>query len=198
MKTQIIQSVKKSSIWITMALGLMLSACGSQGEQANMKEKQTSEAVVRAPGMDMHTATLLGDLDVIKQHIAAGSDLNVQEPALGSTPLISAAVFGRTDVAKALIEAGADVNLQNNEGSSALHSAAFLCRLEIVEMLLDAGADKTLLNNYGSTARQSVLAPFEEVKFIYDQFSKDLGPLGLKLDYAYVETTRPQIAELLK
>jgi len=65
-------------------------------------------------------------------------------------------------------------------------------------MLLEHGADKELLNNYGSTALQSVLAPFADVKFIYDQFSKDLGPLGFKLDYAYVEATRPKIAEILQ
>jgi len=162
------------------------------------ENSETAKKVVKAPNMDIHTATLLGDLDVIKQHIAAGTDLNDKEPAVGSSPLISAAVFGKTEIASALIEAGADVNLKNNEGSTALHSAAFLCRLEIVEKLLEHGADKELLNNYGSTALQSVLAPFADVKFIYEQFSKDLGPLGFKLDYDYVESTRPKIAELLR
>lgn len=184
-----------------MAIMIMtISACGNKQENSGSDEKQAqaSEKTVKPPSMDIHSATLLGDLDVIKQHIAAGSDLNEQEPAVGSTPLISAAVFGKTEVARALIEAGADVNYQNNEGSTALHTVAFLCRLEIVEMLLANGADKTLLNNYGSTAFQSVLAPFEDVRFIYDQFSKDLGPLGFKLDYAYVETTRPKIADLLR
>ncbi len=129
-------------------------------------------------------------------------DLDASPPASPQapppTPLISAAVFGKTEIARVLIEAGAEVNLKNNEGSTPLHSAAFLCRLEIVEMLLENGADKDLLNNYGSTAQQSVMAPFSDVKFIYDQFSKDLGPLGFKLDYEYVEATRPKIAELLK
>ena len=148
--------------------------------------------------MDIHSATVLGDLDAIKQHIAAGSDLNVKEPAMGSTPLISAAVFGKTEIAKALIDAGADVNLINQEGSTALHSAAFLCRMEIVEILLAYGADRELLNNYGSTALQSVLAPFANVKPIYEQFNKDLGPLGFKLDYEYAEATRPKIAEMLR
>ena len=117
---------------------------------------------------------------------------------MGSSPLISAAVFGKTDISRELIKAGADVNLQNNEGSTALHSSAFLCRLEITEMLLENGANKDLNNNHGSTALQSVLAPFSDVKFIYDLFSKDLGPLGFKLDYDYVEATRPRIAELLQ
>ena len=198
MKTQIAKSVLRCSAILCLGVILFLPAC--KGGQAKSTEEDSikDEAVVKAPTMDIHTATLLGDLDVIKQHIAAGSDLDVKEPAVGSSPLISASVFDKRDVARALIEGGADVNLQNNEGSTALHTAAFLCRLEIVEMLLENGVDKEILNNFGSTARQSLLAPFEDIKFIYDQFSKDLGPLGLKLDYAYLEATRPVIAELLK
>jgi ankyrin repeat protein len=198
MKTQNVKSVLKRSTALTLLAILVLSACTGNQEKSTEVNKEESKAVVKAPSMDIHTATLLGDIDVIKQHIAAGSDVDEPEPTMGSSPLISAAVFGKTEVARALIEAGADVNLQNNEGSTALHSAAFLCRLELVEMLLEKGADKGLLNNYGSTAQQSVLAPFEDVKPIYDQFSKDLGPLGFKLDYAYVEATRPVIAEMLK
>ena len=198
MKTQNKKFRKVIGTLMMAVLLMSISACGSKSENSEGDKDQLTQEPVETPNMDIHTATLMGDLDVIKQHIAAGSDLNAKEPAVGSTPLISAAVFGKTEVAEALIEAGADVNLQNNEGSTALHSAAFLCRLEIVEMLLKNGADKELLNNYGSTALQSTLAPFDDVKFIYEQFSKDLGPLGFKLDYEYVEATRPIIADLLK
>ena len=200
MKTQksSFRSVYRTFLVVVMIMAL--SACGSKQEKSGSGDEgaRASRTTVKLPTMDIHAATLLGDLDAIEQHIAAGSDLNGREPAVGSTPLISAAVFGRTEVAKALIEAGADVNLKNNEGSTALHSAAFLCRMEIVELLLASGADKELLNNYGSTALQSVLAPFADVKPFYDQMSKDLGPLGFKLDYAYVEATRPKIAALLQ
>ena len=200
MKTQKTNSRKAISAIMVAALILTISACGSNPEKsANGNETtQPSQKTVKPPNMDIHTATLLGDLDAIHQHIRSGSDLDEREPTLSSSPLISAAVFGKTEIARALIEAGADVNLTNNEGSTALHSAAFLCRLEIVEMLLENGADKGLLNNYGSTARQSVSPPFADVKFIYDQFSKDLGPLGFKLDYEYVEATRPRISEMLR
>ncbi len=200
MKTQKNFSIRTLATAILATTLLTITACGSK--QENTTEKLTQSEVpqekVKPPSVDILTATLMGDLDVIHQHIEAGSDLNAKEPAVGSTALITAAVFGKTEVAKALIEAGADVNLKNNEGSTALHSAAFLCRTEIVRMLLDNGADKNLRNNYGSTALESVSAPFELVKEIYDIFSKDLGQLGLKLDYKHLEKTRPMIAEMLK
>lgn len=198
MKTRNTNLKGMCSAVLAFGLVLMLASCGTRTEKSGENGDQVLKAEVKTPGMDIHTATILGDLDVIRQHIAAGSDLNEQEPTMGSSPLISAAVFDKREIAKALIEAGANVNLQNNEGSTALHSAAFLCRMELVELLLASGADKSLKNIYGSTPLESLLPSFDDVRFIYDQFSKDLGPLGFKLDYAYVEATRPKVAELLR
>ena len=59
-------------------------------------------------------------------------------------------------------------------------------------------SDKDLLNIYGSTPLASVAGPFEAVKPIYDEFSKNLGPLGFKLDYEQLEQTRPVIADMLQ
>ena len=50
----------------------------------------------------------------------------------------------------------------------------------------------------GNTALQSVSAPFDDVKGIYDSFAQALGPLGLTLDYDHIRTTRPEIAEMLR
>lgn len=179
---------------------LFMAACNSKQGSSNEEKKQTetSEVTPEPPAMDIHAATFMGDMDAVRQHIAAGSDLNLKEPSMGSTPLISASVFGKTDVALALIEAGADVNLQNNEGSTALTTAAFLCRIEIVKALLGNGADKEIRTTAGSTALESVSGSFEDVRFIYDIFTRDLGPLGLKLDYKQLEETRPVIAEMLR
>ncbi len=185
-------------IIMVIALPTMNSCNGKQMASAEeVKTTAESESQVKAPEMDIFTASLFGDLKTIQQHIAAGTDLD-QKDSYGSTALIIAATFGKTEVAKALIEAGADLNVTNNDGGTALHAAAFLCRTEIVKALLDKGIDKNIKNNYGSTARESVLSPFEVVKPIYDQFSKDLGPLGLKLDYNHLEETRPVIADMLQ
>jgi ankyrin repeat protein len=178
---------------LLFSLLIIVAACNTSGEK-NVENQEP----VKAPAMDIHTATVIGDLEVIRQHVEAGTDLDEREPTMHSTPLISAAVFGKTEVARALIEAGADVNIKNDEGSTALHTAAFLCRKEIVELLLSNGAQKEVLNVYGSTPLASVAGPFEAVKPIYDEFSKNLGPLGFKLDYDQIRATRPVIAAMLQ
>jgi uncharacterized protein len=116
----------------------------------------------------------------------------------GSTPLISAALFGKTEIAKLLINAGANLNIQNNDGSTALITASFFCRPEIVKMLLAKKANKTIKNNYGQTAYETLITPFNQVKPVYEALGNALSPLGLKLDYAYIEKTRPVIAKMLK
>jgi CubicO group peptidase (beta-lactamase class C family) len=149
------------------------------------------------PSIRLHVAALQGNLDAVRQHIAAGADLDAKDP-YGSTPLIIAAAFGRTDIARALIEAGADLNVTNNDGGTALHTAAFLCRMEIVRALLDRGANRYLRDNFGNTALDAVAAPFDDVTGTYDRLGQALGPLGLVLDYDQIRTTRPRIVELLR
>ncbi len=165
------------------------------GKQENSSKEKGQPS--KPPGVSLHVAALQGNIDAIRQHIKAGSDLN-EKDMFGSTPLIIAATFGKIEVARALIEAGADLNLRNNDGSTALLIAAFLCRTEIVKALLDKGANKYLRNNAGRTALDAVVGPFDDVKGIYDHLGRALEPLGLKLDYEQIKMTRPKIAEMLR
>jgi len=71
-------------------------------------------------------------------------------------------------------------------------------RPEIVKLLLEKKADKSIKNKYGATAYDNVAGPFSELKDVYDIMQNTLGPMGLKLDYAYIEKTRPEIAGMLK
>ena len=59
-------------------------------------------------------------------------------------------------------------------------------------------ADKTIKNKYNVTAQESIATSFKEAKPVYDMMVNALGPMGLTLDYAYVEKTRPEIVALLK
>ncbi len=152
----------------------------------------------KAPKIDIHTAVINGDLNALRQHIAAGTNLDEPDPVGGSSPLITAALFDKKEMAKALLEAGAKINFRNNDGSTALHTAAFFCRTEIVKLLLEKGADKTIRNKWGSTPFESVKAPFVEAKDIYDIMSQLLEPWGINLDYTWIEKTRPEIAAMLK
>lgn len=196
MKTQMNYS-RKVFIALTLLTGSFIMLSCNDGEPA-VKDATTAHAKPNPPSIDIHTAILTDNMEALKQHIAAGSDLNAKEPMGGSSPLISATLFGKTEMAKVLINAKTNLNYQNNDGSTALHTAAFFCRPEIVKLLLEKGADKTIKNKYGQTAYETVAGPFATVKESYDALGKMLEPMGLKLDYPYLEKTRPEIAAMLK
>ncbi len=198
MKTVNIAFMKTTAFkTITFAALLFMMACS--GKQDSVAQSTSAKSgKVATPEVDIHTAVLTDNKKALEQHIAAGTNINEKDPYGGSSPLITASVFGKTEMAKLLIDAGADINFKNNEGSTALHSAAFFCRPEIVKMLLAKNADKTIKNKYNSTPYESVITPFNDVKPAYDMMVQILGPMGLKLDYAYLDKTRPEIAAMLK
>ncbi|WP_297095478.1 ankyrin repeat domain-containing protein [uncultured Draconibacterium sp.] len=198
------KTLKRNSFKVVVNFALillvLLAACSNSGSNKSVSSENAAKvkSSVEKPNVDLHTAIMSGNLEAVKQHIEAGTDINKKEQMSGSTPLIAAVSFNKTAIAKALIDAGADLNLKNNDGSTALHSAAFFCHLEIVQMLIDAKADKTLKNNYGATARESVLAPFADMKPIYQMMQQQLEPLGIKIDLAEVEKNRPVVAMMLQ
>lgn len=189
----------KAMTVMMVVLLLAVAGCGQQEKSAEeTKQPSASEAAEKVPGVDLHTAAATGNLEVIRQHSEAGSDLNVRDPEGGACPLSTAALFGQAEAAMALIEAGADINCIGNDGAAPLHVAAFFCRAEIVKALVDKGADMTIKNSYGSTPLETVSAPFEAVKPVYEHFAKTLAPMGVNLDLQRIEQARPQIAEMLK
>ncbi|MGB5652370.1 MAG: ankyrin repeat domain-containing protein [Robiginitalea sp.] len=173
-------------------LATLTGACG----ESNAGSKD--QVAVTQPEVDLQTAVISGNLEAVRQHIKGGADLNGKDAFSGSSPLITAATFDKPKIAKALIDAGADLSVKNNDGSTALHAAAFFCRVEIVQLLIDAGADKTTLNNFGATAIETVSGPFEDVKPIYEMLQQQLQPMGMPLDIADVEKTRPVIVMMLQ
>lgn len=185
---------------IALILIVLAYGCSSSDKSDHKKTEKTAKVGVKAekPKIDIQTAIITDNVEIVRQHIEAGTNINVKDQLSGSTPLITAATFGKKEIAKLLIDANAALDIKNNEGSTALHSAAFFCHIEIVQMLMDAGADKTIKNNHGATPRDAVIGPFAELKPVYEMLQQQLEPLGLKLDYQELEQARPVIAMMLQ
>ena len=175
-------------ITISMIAAVLTVGCG-ENERQRAAESQP-------PSIDVWTAVAQGNLEAVKQHVSAGTDVDAKEPPGGSTPLIVAATFGRFEAAKLLIEKGANVNARSNDGATALHGAAFFCHTEIVRLLLDKGAEVNAKNIRGETPLDSVAGEWsQELEGIY----KWLAELwNLQLDLERIKATRPKIAALLR
>ena len=87
-----------------------------------------------------------GNIDAVKQAIAAGVDVNLKDGA-GFNPLYFAA-SGHKEIAELLIAEGADVNAKSIGGMTPLHSAT---TKEIAELLIATGADVNAKEDYGAT-----------------------------------------------
>jgi ankyrin repeat protein len=108
------------------------------------------------PSVDIHQAAEEGNIEAVKQHIAAGTDVNAKDD-LGLTPLHEAAEDGHKEIAELLIAGSAEVNAKNEDGYTPLLSAVGLLAnharsLGIVELLIAKGADLSVKTKHGQTA----------------------------------------------
>ena len=104
MKTQKIISLK-TVLSLSLVLALLTGACAQSGKGSDVRAENQSatESTVKKPEMDLQSAILSGNLEVVKQHIEAGTDINAKDAMSGSTPLITATTFDKREIAKALI-----------------------------------------------------------------------------------------------
>ena len=149
----------KQQLLITIAAVVLVGCASTQ-----LSESPT----VKAPDISIHKAADDGNIEAIKQHIAAGTDVNSnyewtplhaaanKETAelliakgadinakddTGGTPLFWAALEGNEEVAELLIKQGADVNAAGPKGWTALHWAVAMAQKKSVELLIGEGAD---------------------------------------------------------
>jgi len=94
-----------------------------------------------APDISIHDAAKQGNIEAVKQHIAAGTDVNAKGEM--GTPLHIAAYNGHKEIAELLITKGADVNEKDEKGGTPLHFAAMNGRKGkvIAELLIAKGVD---------------------------------------------------------
>ena len=104
-----------------------------------------------APDISIHDAVGAGNIEAIKQHLAAGTDVD-SKSKYGDTPLRIAAINGQKEIATLLITKGADVNAKDfTFGRTLLHIAAREGHKEIVELLIAKGADVNAMDKDGNT-----------------------------------------------
>jgi len=101
----------------------------------------------------IHIAVRVGHIEAVKQHLAAGTDVNAKDGEWGYTLLHSAVGGGHKDVAELLIAEGADVNAKWGEWDqlTPLHRASRQGHKEIVELLIANGADVNVKDFFGET-----------------------------------------------
>lgn len=184
--------LKQSAAMLLLIFNQNIAFCSS------VTSPKSTFVVSQNNEINIHEAVMKNNIVAVKKYIATKKNLNEKEPMGGSSPLITACLYEKKEIAQLLIKAGADLNFQNNDGSTALHVAAFFCKPEMVKLLLAHKANKTIKNKYGSTALETVLGSFKDVKPIYEPMKQMLEPMGVKIDLAYIEKTRPVIANLLK
>ena len=77
------------------------------------------------PDISIHSATENGNIEAVKQHLAAGTDVNAKDDFLGWTPLHYTAASGNRQITKLLISKGANVNAINSSSDTPLDIAEF-------------------------------------------------------------------------
>ena len=108
---------------------------------AEVTKQEPSTA--KAPDISVTQAAETGNIEAIRQHLAAGADVNTMAASLHR-----AAYGSHKEIAELLITNGVDVNAKNDAAETPLHLAT---TREIAELLIANGADVNATTNRGTT-----------------------------------------------
>ena len=99
----------------------------------------------------IYVASMMGNIEAVKQHLAAGTDVNAKRDHDGWTPLHSVARWDHKEVVELLIAKGADVNAKNKSSKTPLHLAICWDHKEVAELLIAKDADVNAKDADGKT-----------------------------------------------
>ena len=127
---------------------------GLSGEEKAAEEAarkpQPEPPTAKAPDISIQEAAEEGNIEAIKQHLAAGTDVKA-EGRDGWTPLHNAARNGHKEIVELLIAKGADVDAKDEDGWTPLHWATVNGHEATVELLLANGSNVNANDNDGET-----------------------------------------------
>ncbi|NXD02708.1 ANKS3 protein, partial [Certhia familiaris] len=102
--------------------------------------------------LDLHTASSVGQYEVVQECIRRGNlDLN-QRNCGGWTPLMYASYIGHDNIVHLLLEAGVNVNIPTPEGQTPLMLASSCGNESVAYFLLQQGAELEMKDIHGWTA----------------------------------------------
>ena len=154
---------------IAIVAAVLVVGCGETQQSVPQAEAKPEPPSAKAPDISIHDAARDGNIEAVKQHLAAGADVNTIDVD-GKTPadravsedkketadllrkhggktgeeikaLLVAALNGYLEVVKQSIADGIDVNTKDKNGVTPLHHAVRQGHKEIVELLIANGAD---------------------------------------------------------
>ena len=134
---------------LTTIAAVVLVGCG--------ESQQPEPPTAKAPDISIHDAAEEGNIEAVKQHLAAGTDVNVKGGRMVGTPLHYAALEAHKEIIELLIAKGADVNAKGSIGQTSLHDAIDRGHKEIAELLIANGADVNANDIDGTTPLDSAI-----------------------------------------
>ncbi len=148
---------------LTTIAAVVLVGCGESQQSAPALETKPEPA--KAPDISIHEAAEAGNIEAVKQHLAAGADVNAKDGIGGTplyivagqstrdflrqagktgdfdgwTPLNYAAYWGHKEIAELLIAKGANVNAKDDDGETPLDWAIEFKETELADLLRKHG-----------------------------------------------------------
>jgi len=115
---------------LTTIAAVVLVGCG--------ESQPTELPFAKAARISIHGAAKAGNIEAVKQHLAAGADVNAKD-GIRWTPLHWAVYYGRKETVELLIAEGADVNAKRVDGSTPLDQAIKYNRPKFADLLRKHG-----------------------------------------------------------
>jgi|TARA_B100002003_G_scaffold82034_1_gene76522 ankyrin repeat protein len=113
------------------------------------------------PSMSIQEAAEAGDIEAVKQHLAAGIDVNTRNDYF-ETPLHGATTHGHKEMVELLIAKGSNVNSKDHKDITPLYGPTQNGHKEIVELLITKGSDVNAKAGFGEYKGQTPLDWAEE------------------------------------